>query len=103
MSAHGFQMSINWEYYDQYGKSGGYSAQAYFFVGVGYLLTTLILWVTLYYKKKKHFGSAEILFDKGQNKYLSVIVRFLIVLLIFSFIVLGIPYWIIDVPNGDFG
>jgi hypothetical protein len=103
MSAHSFQMSINWEYYDQYGKSEGYSAKTYFVAAVGYLLTSLTLWTALFYKKKKHFGSAEILFDKGQNKYLSMIIRLLIVLLIFSFIVLLIPYWIIDVPNGDFG
>lgn len=110
-SAHSFQMAINWEYYEQYGKTGGFSANAYISTGLGYLLITLIIWFTLYFQKKKYFGRAGIFFDsiistdlfeKGVNKYLTMIINILIVIIILAFFILIIPYWVIDVPNGDF-
>ena len=111
-AAHVFQMAINWEYYEQYGKTEGFSADAYILTGLGYLLITLIIWVTLYFQKKKHFGRAGIFFDstiskdflkKGINKHLTIFINILILIIILAFFILMIPYWIIDVPNGDFG
>ena len=103
MFAHSLQMTINWEYYVQYGKTEGILKETFYFVGLGYLLATLVIWIKLYFKKKKYYKSAEILFDKGINKYLTLIINILIVSIILAFFILLIPYWVIDVPNGDFG
>ena len=103
MFAHSLQMSINWGYYDQYGQTGGYLKEQYLFLGLGYLLAVLVIWIKLYFKKKQYYDSAEILFDKGINKYLTLIINILIVIIILAFFILLIPYWVIDVPNGDLG
>jgi len=101
MSLHVLQMSINWEYYDQYGKTGGFSKGQFLFTSLPQILAILVIWIMLYFKKKKYYESAEILFDKGINKYLTVIINILIVIILACFILL-IGYWFINVPNGDF-
>lgn len=103
MAVHSFQMVINWEYYEQYRKTGGFLKEQYLFTSFGYLLIASVVWAILYFKKKKQYGSAEVLFDKGVNKYLTVIINILNVIIILSFFILLIPYWFIDVPTGNFG
>jgi len=100
-SAHGFQMAINWEYYDLYDNTEGFFAYQYMILGVILLCIILVIWIGLYYKKKKHYGSAEIMFDRGVNKYLTILIN-TILTLIYLCLLFIIPYWIIDVPNGDF-
>jgi len=103
MAVHNFQIFFNWEYYEQYGKTGGNLKEQHMFASLGFLLITSVVWSKLYFKKKKYYGSAEVSFDKGINKYLTLIINILSVIIILSIFILLIPYWFIDVPAGNFG